>query len=112
MKAIIPATIVAAFTLAAAPLAEARPHHHRGKHYPSHVYVSGYRSCGTPIYQERYVTGYKRCGTPVWGYRKIKHHPRHHYVPRPQYCPPRPVCPPPSYYHRGNRIVIQGSFGF
>ena len=77
MKTIIPVTVVAALAMATAPLADARPPHHRGKHHASHVYISGYRSCGTPVYQERYVRSYMRCGTPVWGYRKIKHPHRH-----------------------------------
>jgi hypothetical protein len=103
---LITAAIASLILLGATPLAEARSH--RG-HHSSHVYISGYRSCGTPIYTERYLVRYMRCGSPVWGYRVVA---------PPRYCPPprryyqRPVCPPPypysgGYYRSG--VVIGGT---
>jgi len=104
-KTLITAAIAALAMIAATPAAEAHPQ--RG-HSKSHVYVSGYRSCGTPIYTERYFTRYDRRGYPVWGYRV---------VPAPvRYCPPprryyrAPVCPPPYPYHGRGGVVISGSF--
>jgi hypothetical protein len=98
--------------VAAAPVAEAR-HPHRGHHHASHVHISGYRSCGTPVYQERYVRSYRRCGTPVWGYRVFRPYRDYHHAPRHYYYPrPVPVCPPPPCYERGNRITIHGSWGY
>lgn len=85
--------------------AEARSHSGR-------IYISGYRSCGTPIYSERYFIGYDHCGRPVWGARLV----RQHYRPAIR----RPyVAPCPS--HRGAAVAygrspwnggfsIQGSF--
>jgi hypothetical protein len=104
---LITAAIAALTLIGATPSADARSRH---KHYKSHVYVSGYRSCGTPIHTERYLIGYDRCGYPVWGYRTVQ-----------RYCPPprvyysRPsVCPPPNPYYYGSRprngVVISGSF--
>ncbi|HSP43559.1 MAG TPA: hypothetical protein VLO11_11855 [Luteolibacter sp.] len=120
MNKLIPTTLIAALAMiVAAPLADARPHHrgkHHKHHYKSHVYVSGYRSCGTPIYQERYVRHYRSCGTPVWGHRVVAP-PRHYRHARPRYhrdsyCPPpRPVCPPPRYHRSGGRVIIQGILG-
>jgi len=108
MKTAILTSVLAALAMvAAAPTADARSH--RG-HHSSHVYVSGYRSCGTPIHTERYVMRYRpRCGSPVWGYRV---------VPAPvRYCPPprryyrQSACPPPYPYRHGRSgVVIQGSF--
>ena len=69
---LITAAIAALTLFGVAPSAEARH-----KHSKSYVYVSGYRSCGTPVYTERYLRGYDRCGYPVWGYRTV-----------PRYCPP------------------------
>jgi hypothetical protein len=116
MKATILTTVIAALAMiSASPIADARPHH-RGKH-GSHVYVSGYRSCGTPIYTERYIKRYKRCGAPVWGYRVVGPPRRYYVAPQPYY---RPACPPPAYYpppvcpppypHHGSGVVIQGTF--
>ena len=116
MKKLLSTTMIAALAMiVAAPLADARPHH-RGKHRydNSYVYISGYRSCGTPIYKERYVRHYKRCGTPVWGYRIVPP-PRHYYYERPRYerryREYQPACPPPRYYGSGGRVIIQGVFG-
>lgn len=110
MKKMITTLAVAALAiLATAPLAEARSY--RSGH-SSHTYVSGYRSCGTPIYTERYVRYYSHCGTPVWGYRTVSHTSRYHYVaPRPRYHS-APVCPPPRYYNYSGRsgVTIHGSF--
>jgi hypothetical protein len=113
MKKLIPTSFIAALALVtAAPVAEAR-HPHRGSHHATHVYISGYRSCGTPVYQERYIRSYRRCGTPVWGYRVVNP-PRYHVrAPRYYYHPqPIPVCPPPPGYYRGSRVIIHGSWGF
>ena len=110
MKSWIITIAIAATSLCASADAEARSY--KGRGYSSHVYVSGYRSCGTPIYQQRYVIRYQHCGTPVWGYRVV--------APPRAYCPPPrprcyvpPVCPPPYVHtHGGYRggVVIQGSF--
>lgn len=117
MKTIIPTIAIAAFAMMAlSHTADARPHH-RGKHkgHDSHIYVSGYRACGTPVYHHRYIRSYRRCGTPVWGYRVVPPPRRHYVAPRHvrRACPP-PPCPPPVYHHRpsGNRVIIQGVFGF
>lgn len=107
---VIPSAIAALALLGASPQAEARPH--RG-HDTSRVYISGYRSCGTPIYMERYLIRYRRCGTPVWACREVP-------PPVRYYCPPPrrhdyrpPVCPPPYPYYggyRGSGVVFHGSF--
>ncbi len=79
-------TIIVAAALAmlgAAPLAEARSYGHPA----SHVYISGHRSCGTPIYKERFFIRYNHCRRPVWGYRVVAG-PRHYY---------RPAVRPPVY---------------
>ncbi len=89
MKTIIACATAALALFAAAPVSEAG-HRHRG-----HVYVSGYRSCGTPVYTERYCVGYRRCGAPIWRNRVVA-------------APRRAYCPPP-YYRRGG-VVIHGSF--
>jgi hypothetical protein len=103
--------VIAALTLfGVAPSAEARH-----KYSKSHVYVSGYRSCGTPIYTERYLIGHDRCGYPVWGYRTVQRYcppPREYYRP-PAVCPP-PVVYPPAYPYYNSRprsgVVISGAF--
>ncbi|MEO7099519.1 MAG: hypothetical protein ABI162_09180 [Luteolibacter sp.] len=104
MKSTIISLTIAAFTLiAAAPKAEAHSHANR-------IYISGYTSCGAPIYTERYFIGYDHCGNPIWGHRTI----RPAYRERPRYVT---HCPPPVYYGPGRchgggtRVVIQGSFG-
>jgi hypothetical protein len=108
MKKTIFTFAIAAFSmLAATPEADARSH--RG-HHSNHVYVSGYRSCGTPIYTERYVIRHRpRCGTPVWGYRvvpaPVRYAPPHRRHYRPAVCPPHHPYP-----HRRGGVVIQGSF--
>jgi hypothetical protein len=106
MKSLVINLTVAAFALiAAVPKAEAR--------HSSSVYISGYRSCGTPIYTERYFVGYDHCGRPLWGYRTVRNYPpvvRRRYVAP---CPP-PVHCGPSRRHRypsEGRVVIQASFG-
>jgi hypothetical protein len=104
---IITAAIAALALLGSAPQGDARPH--RG-HPSNQVHVSGYRSCGTPIYQQRYISHYQRCGTPVWRTRHVA--PPRGYSYRAPVCRPAlPVCPPPYYggYPR-NGVVIQGSF--
>jgi hypothetical protein len=94
--------------IGSAPQAEARHYHRHG--HQGQVYISGYRSCGTPVYTERYVIRYKRCGAPVWGYRRVA-------APR-AYCPPPPpryhvvpACPPPvvPYCHPRPGVVIHGT---
>ena len=104
MKSIIAIATAALALFAAAPVTEAAP---CGRSLPrSHVYVSGYRSCGTPVYTERYCIGFRHCGAPIWRYRVVSA-PRRVYCapPRPLPCRPRYTCPPP----RGG-IVIHGSF--
>lgn len=110
MKTIATTLAIAALVLlGAAPQADARPHR------SSRVYISGYRSCGTPIYMERYFIGYDRCGNPVWGERLV----RQSYRPVVRYPAP---CPQPYYSspyrsacreqpYRSGGIVIQGYFG-
>jgi len=105
--------IAALALLGAAPQADARTH--RSSH-SSRVYISGYRSCGTPIYSERYFIGYDRCGNPIWGERVV----RQSYRAPVRYQAP---CPEPYYssgYYRpsyreqscrSGGIVIQGYFG-
>lgn len=104
---ILTLAIAALALLGSATQGEARPHRgHKGKPYCD----SGYRSCGTPIYQERYITHYKRCGTPVWKTRYVSP-PRPHYHRAPVCPPPVPVCPPTYYQgHPRNGLVIQGTF--
>jgi len=83
------------------PDAEARGHR-------STVYVSGYRSCGTPIYKERYFIGYDRCGRPIWGTRVVRTSYRP--VVRTRYVAP---CPPPVRYrppYYGSGVSIQATF--
>jgi hypothetical protein len=108
-KSLITAAIAALGLLGAAPSAEARSYH---KHSGSHVYISGHRSCGTPIYKERYFIGYDRYGHPMWRYRVVAAPVRYYPPPRRHYHPPA-VCPPP-YYHHGSPyrsgVVISGSF--
>lgn len=83
MKLLFSTLGLAALTiLGLATPADARPHRTK-------VFVSGYRSCGTPIYSERYIVRYRH-RVPVWGVRVC---------PPPVYCPPVVVapCPPPVY---------------
>jgi hypothetical protein len=116
MKTILTTFAIATLALlGAAPEAQARPYHQSG----GRVYISGYRSCGTPVYSERYLAGYDRCGAPVWEVRTVR---QPYYRPevRPRYVAP---CPPPyrgatrytySGYRRpytGSGIVVQGYFG-
>jgi hypothetical protein len=105
MKAILTTLAITALTLlGAAPQAEARQHH------SSRIYISGYLSCGAPIYKERYFVGYDRCGDPIWRTRVIRQEYRP--VVRPRYT----ACPAPYYpptrcdSGRRNRITIQASF--
>jgi len=123
MKAILTTFAIAALALiGAAPEAQARhPHQHSNR-----VYISGHRSCGTPVYSERYFIGYDRCGEPVWGVRPVRES-CYRQVVEPRFAAP---CPPPyqppsrdsySDYDRsysdcdrgysGGRVVIQGSYG-
>ncbi|MDP3851303.1 MAG: hypothetical protein Q8Q59_12420 [Luteolibacter sp.] len=112
MKSLIITSAVAVLALfGATTQAEARSY---SGHSSSRVYISGYRSCGTPIYMERYVVRYKRCGAPVWGYRGVSRpyryapHPVRGYHHRPAVCPP-PYRPYGGGYRNGG-VVIQGSF--
>ena len=98
MKPLITTIAIVAMTLiGSTPKAEARNHHPHG--YATSIYISGYRSCGTPIYTERYLIGYNRCGMPIWGYRIVSG--PYGYVapilPSIRYQAVR-VCPP-SYPH-------------
>ncbi|NJM36951.1 MAG: hypothetical protein HC845_03220 [Akkermansiaceae bacterium] len=56
-------TVIALFSVA--PIAEARGHR-------SKIYISGYTSCGSPIYYERYFVGYDDCGQEIWQVRRIR----------------------------------------
>ena len=111
MKTTITTIAIAALALlGAAPQAEARSHR------SSRTYISGYRSCGTPIYTERYFIGYDHCGKPVWATRVVRqqYRPvvRERYVER---------CPQPYYgreeytryedHRGGGGIVFQATFG-
>lgn len=95
MKTLVTTLGLAALALTTfANTADARPRH------GNRIYVSGHRSCGTPIYSERYFVRYDRCGVPVWAVRP--------------YCPPvvRP-CPPPYYGPRpyvAPGVVFQATF--
>lgn len=107
MKSWITTFAVAALALAGASTsAEARPH--RGHEISSHVYISGYRSCGTPIYTEKYLVGYTRRGYPIWRYRVVEA-PRRYYRPEPR--PRYYAAPPRPHYdrHHDGGIIIQGS---
>lgn len=106
----ITAAIAATLTLLATT-SPAKADHCRETVVTSRIYISGYRSCGTPIYTERYLVGYTRRGAPIWAYRTVA-------APR-AYCPPPPrrvyvaPCPPPAPrycapYPRGG-VVIEGS---
>lgn len=101
---LIATALAAAAVLLAVPTAEARGY--RGAPAPqhaSHVYISGYHRCGTPIYTERYVVGYDRRHRPVFDYRVIHHRPRHvRPAPRGYYAPP---CPPPVHRSRGHVTI-------
>jgi hypothetical protein len=112
MKTWITTAAVAALALlGATPNAEARDRHHRQyrHHVPeSHIYISGYRSCGTPIYRERFCAGHDRYGRPIWRTRVVAA-PRHYRSERrSRYysAPPRPAYG--GYRREG--IVIQGGF--
>ena len=79
MKTIITTALVTLLCwTGSATQADARPHRHS-----SRVYISGYMSCGTPIWRTRAVRA------PY----------------RPRYVAP---CPPP--YRGGGHVVIQGTF--
>jgi len=103
MKITITTLAIAILTLlAAAPQAEARSHH------SSRTYISGYNSCGDPIYTERSFIGYDRCGNPLWRKRVIR--PQYRPVTRPHYAESH--CRP-ARYQRGYRegtLVIQAGF--
>ena len=79
---------------------------------PSRTYISGYQSCGTPIYTERYFIGYDRCGNPVWGTRVVRS--QYRPVVRQRYVAPRPTYYQNSYsyesYERRPRVQFQASF--
>lgn len=92
--------------LGSAPPAEARHGHYR-----SHVYVSGYRSCGTPIYTERYFIRHDCWGRPVWGYRMVAPPRRYYCPPPPPRCAPR-LCGPPPYPYSRSGVHIHGYFRY
>lgn len=106
---IIASAIAALALLTVSPQADARPH--RG-HHSNQVYVSGYRSCGTPIYTERYVPRRNpHCGSPAYRQRVIYAPVRYAPPPRRCYVPPQPVCPPSYPHHyRSSGVVFHGSF--
>ena len=84
MKKFLTLIIIAAATFAAAPKADARPHH------PGHTYVSGRTSCGCPVYSQRFIAYYDHCGHPVYSVRTlpVTHRCRRVVHHQPQYCPP------------------------
>jgi hypothetical protein len=86
MKTIATAFAAIALTLGAATQASARDYCESD--YRTTVYISGYASCGTPIYTERYVVRVDRYGHPIWGCRRL-----------------------PVSYHRGHRGHDRGSHG-
>lgn len=102
MKSLAIPALIALTLLGAAPTSEA------GCGLPSRTYVSGYQSCGTPIYTERYFVGYDRCGNPVWGTRVV----RSHYQPalRQRYVAPRPVYRQSSYGYESHGYRPQVQF--
>lgn len=100
-------------------------------HSSSTTYVSGYTSCGTPIYTQRVLVGYDRYRRPIYQYRTLP--PRYRqepvyygggyqrYEPRcePRYVPRyEPACDPRyaggGYYAERSRteVVISGSGGY
>ncbi len=94
---IIQLTLAAAVVLLSSiPQADARSRH------SSRIYISGHRSCGTPIYTERYFIGYDHCGNEIWGKRIIQYERRQRYVA---------PCPPPRHHHAyGTSITFHGSY--
>lgn len=46
--------------------AEARPHSHG-----STTYVSGYSSCGCPMYTKKVFVRHGQCGTPIYSYFRL-----------------------------------------
>lgn len=102
MKNTILTTLIAAATIfvAATPAADAQRYHRHQhhQHQSSHIFVSGYHSCGTPIYTERYIIRYDRYRRPVYGHRVIRHRRHHHVRPAPRGYRVAP-CPPPRYHH-------------
>jgi len=62
-SSIIHLTIAAMVLLGTVPQAGAR------SHQSARIYISGYTSCGVPIYVERYFIGYDPCGNEIWGKR-------------------------------------------
>lgn len=98
-------TAFAAFAIAALAFAgtasRAEAQSHCGSGPSSYTYVSGYRSCGTPIYTQKYFAGYDHCGRVIWKYRVIS--------PPVQY---RPVSrnyhhAPPQYNYGHSRSYVQ-----
>jgi hypothetical protein len=116
MKAILTTFAIAALALlGSTPEVQARPYHHSG----GGVFISGHRSCGTPIYSERYLVGYDRCGAPIWGVRAVRQ-PYYRPVERSRYvqpCQPQYRSHSHQYHsgyrrpHSGNSFVFQGYFG-
>lgn len=107
-KRLITTLIAAAAMVAATPSADAQRHgrHYHQPQHSSHVFISGYQRCGTPVYSERYIVRYDRYHRPVYGYRVIRHrshhsHRSHHVRPAPRrhYVAP---CPPPRRGSRGH----------
>jgi len=70
MKTII-VTITTIFVSLAgfAEKAEAKSYHHPIGH--SYVYISGYTSCGYPMYTKRVIVGYDCYHRPIYKYYKI-----------------------------------------
>lgn len=69
MKTTLLTTLLACLmTVGMVAQADARPRHHQ----QTVIYVSGYQSCGTPIYTEKRFCGYNRWGRPIWDYRVLR----------------------------------------
>lgn len=90
-------TAFTAFAIAALAIAgtasRADAQSHCGRAPSSYTYISGYRSCGTPIYTQKYFVGYDHCGRAIWKYRVIS--------PPIQYRPVREYRPAPVYQNYG-----------
>ena len=102
-------TTILSLAIAALAMLGAAPQATAGSRYSNHVYISGYQSCGTPIYRERYFIGYDHCGRPIWGTRIVRHYARP--VVRTRYVEP---CPPVYHGRRDHghdpRFEFKGSF--
>jgi len=102
MKKLITLLSVITAGFALSPMsADARPSHSHSRP-ASVVYVSGYASCGSPIYMKKVFSHYDRYGRAVYTYHR-------HVVTRRDHR--RPAI---SYYNGrrgGNRVALHTPFG-